>query len=124
MSIGLLLADDFLFISRIQGHARALGLEVQSVRTQEKLLHRATDKKPTCVILDVHVAGLDVATLVPALKKLDPVPNIVAYGSHVEAATLAAARAAGCDLVLPKSRFVEELPIALMAWMKPPIKND
>ena len=117
MSIGLLLADDFLFISRIQGHARALGLDVQSVRTQEILLQRAADKKPTCVILDVHVAGLDVATLVPALKKQDPVPYIVAYGSHVEAATLAAARTAGCDLVLPKSRFVEELPTALPAWM-------
>jgi hypothetical protein len=44
-------------------------------------------------------------------------PRVIAYGSHVEAATLHAAREAGCDLVLPRSRFVEELPVSLGAWL-------
>jgi hypothetical protein len=41
----------------------------------------------------------------------------MAYGSHVDTATLRAARAAGCDPVLPRSKFVEDLPICLPAWL-------
>ena len=44
---------------------------------------------------------------------------MVGYGSHVEAATLRAARAAGCDPVWPRSKFVEELPRALPGWLAP-----
>ena len=36
-------------------------------------------------------------------------PTIIGYGSHVDTATLKAARDAGCDVVLPRSKFVEEL---------------
>lgn len=35
---------------------------------------------------------------------------IVGFGSHVDADLLAAARAAGCQRVLPRSRFFRELP--------------
>jgi hypothetical protein len=35
---------------------------------------------------------------------------VVGFGSHVEAELLAAARAAGCREVLPRSRFFRELP--------------
>jgi hypothetical protein len=44
-------------------------------------------------------------------------PRLVAYGSHVDAGTLRVAREAGCDLVLPRSQFVEELPGQLANWM-------
>jgi hypothetical protein len=46
-------------------------------------------------------------------------PRVVAYGSHVDTATLRAAREAGCDPVLPRSKFVEELPSALPHWFTP-----
>ena len=34
----------------------------------------------------------------------------VAFGSHVDTVALADARSAGCDPVLPRSRFTAELP--------------
>jgi len=46
------------------------------------------------------------------------VPRVVAYGSHVDAAGLKAARDAGCDVVLPRSAFVEQLPVKLREWME------
>jgi ActR/RegA family two-component response regulator len=119
MSTGLLLADDFLFISRVQGHARALGLEVRSVRTPEALLAKASETKPACVLLDVHVAGDKIAEVVAALTAIEPAPKVIGYGSHVAAAALQAAREAGCDLVMPNSKFVELLPSELANWMKP-----
>lgn len=116
---GFLLADDFLFISRVQGHARALGLDVIAVRTPEILLTKAAETKPACVLLDVHVTGTQIAELVPALKRIEPPPRVIGYGSHVAAAALHAAREAGCDQVFPNSKFVELLPTDLPAWMKP-----
>ncbi len=114
---GLLLTDDFLFISRVQGHARALGFDVRSVRTVDALLTKAGETKPACVLLDVHVAGAKIAELIPALKAIEPPPMVVAYGSHVAADALHAAREAGCDLVMPNSKFVESLPTELAIWM-------
>src|SRR5438128_2404439 len=109
----LLLSDDLLFHSRITGTAEKLGLSIQTVRTAAELLAKAQQLQPVCVLLDLHNPGLDIASVVSQLKAQSPPPLLVAYGSHVEAATLHKAREAGCDRVLPRSQFVEELPLAL-----------
>jgi CheY-like chemotaxis protein len=116
----LLLCDDLLFRSRITGTAEALGLTVHTVRTADELLRQAEEHPPACVLLDLHNPGLVVADVVARLKQQDPPPRIIAYGSHVEAATLRQAREAGCDRVLPRSQFVEELP----TWFEPPRHRD
>jgi len=59
------------------------------------------------LVLDLNHAGLDIEKLLDTLPT--PRPFVVGYGSHVDAATLKAARAAGCDVVLPRSQFVEQL---------------
>jgi CheY-like chemotaxis protein len=112
---GLVLCDDMIFASRITGTARQLGLAVQAVRTAEELEARVSQAPPACVILDLGQAKLDIAGLVARLKAVDLF--IVAYGSHVDTPTLRAARDAGCDIVLPRSKFVEELPAALPRWL-------
>jgi DNA-binding NarL/FixJ family response regulator len=115
---GLLLSDDLIFTSRVTGTAQALGLTVQSARTASALVEQARTAPPRCVLMDLHNPGLDLPALLHDLAAVCPqMPRVVAYGSHVEAATLHAAREAGCDLVLPRSRFVEELPVSLGAWL-------
>jgi CheY-like chemotaxis protein len=116
--IGLVLSDDLLFSSRITGTAEGLGLTVRTARTSDELMRQAELVRPTCVLLDLHNPGLDISDLVARLKTLDPPPLLVAYGAHVEAATLHKARQAGCDRVLPRSQFVEELVEALPTWVK------
>jgi CheY-like chemotaxis protein len=116
MSVGLLLADDYLFISRVQGHARAAGLDVKPVRKPTELVERARDLRPACVLIDLHVDGLDIAATVSGLRQLETPPRVIGYGSHVDVATLKKARDAGCDLVLPRSKFVDDLATELPAW--------
>ncbi len=116
---GLLLSDDLLFRSRITGVAEALGLSVATARTTDELLRAAEEHPPSGVLLDLHIPGLDIADVVARLKRLTPPPRVIAYGSHVEAATLRQAREAGCDRVLPRSQFVDELPNALAQWLAP-----
>jgi CheY-like chemotaxis protein len=115
-SLGLLLSDDLIFTSRITGTAHDLGLTVKAARSSALLLELARKEPPRCVLLDLSNPGLIVADLVKQLKSVAEPPFVVAYGSHVDAAALRAAREAGCDLVLPRSKFVEELPKALSGW--------
>jgi CheY-like chemotaxis protein len=115
MNSGLLLSDDLLFISRITGTARSLGLEIQSARTAADLLAKAQTHAPACVLIDLQNPGLDIAAVVRNLKTGGH-PYLVGYGSHVDSATLKAARDAGCDLVLPRSKFVETLANELAGW--------
>jgi DNA-binding NarL/FixJ family response regulator len=114
--VGLLLSDDLLFTSRITGTARDLGLSLKSARTPDRLAALAREQAPCCVLLDLSNPGLAIADAVHALKAASPGVYLVAYGSHVDTATLRAAREAGCDVVLPRSRFVEDLPRQLAAW--------
>jgi DNA-binding NarL/FixJ family response regulator len=118
---GLLLSDDWLFTSRIVGTARDLGFDMRPLRTADALLLVAAKQNPRCIIVDLSNPTLTITDLIQQLRACcDPMPRIVAYGSHVDAATLHAARGAGCDLVLPRSKFVEELPKTLSDWMKGP----
>jgi CheY-like chemotaxis protein len=114
---GLLLSDDLLFGSRITGTAGKLGLTVHIVRSADELLRQAEQVRPSCVLLDLQNPGLQIEAVAAKLKALIPPPLLVAYGSHVDAATLHRARDAGCDRVLPRSQFVEELPHALSHWL-------
>jgi CheY-like chemotaxis protein len=117
MSTGLLLSDDLLFISRVTGTARSLGLDMQSARSAADLLAKAQAQPPACVLIDLHNPGFDIGALVGQLKGAGK-PFLVGYGSHVDAATLQAARDAGCDLVLPRSKFVADLAAELPNWFQ------
>ena len=121
MPSGLLLCDDLMFASRITGEARALGLTVRPTRSIEQLLEVARRETPSGVLLDLAFPGLDLPALFDRLKEVCPaLPRVVAYGSHVDTERLRAARATGCDPVLPRSTFVEDLPHALPQWLSAP----
>lgn len=114
---GLLLSDDLIFTSRITGTARGLGLTLKPARSAAILEAAARQQTPSCVIVDLANPGLNVPDLLAHLRDIcSPMPRVVAYGSHVDAAGLRAARDAGCDLVLPRSKFVEKLPHELPVW--------
>jgi len=113
----LLLSDDLIFTSRVTGTGRDLGFAIRAAKTADALLALARQALPPCVIVDLHNPGLNITELAASLKQLSPPPTVIGYGSHVDTATLKAARAAGCDRVLPRSQFVEELPAELPHWM-------
>jgi CheY-like chemotaxis protein len=115
---GLLLSDDLIFTSRVTGTARALGLVVRPARSAEALVELARQQPPRCVLVDLANPGLNLGDLLRRLGEVCPTPpRVVAYGAHVDTATLRAARAAGCHPVLPRSKFVEDLPQALTGWL-------
>ena len=112
---GVILCSDLLFASKATGTASALGLAVRVARDVPGLLALCRAHPPTCVMIDLHQDGLDLGSLLESLKPFGA--RTVAFGSHVDAERLREARAAGCDVVLPKSAFTEQLPTHLAEWL-------
>ena len=115
---GILLCDDLIFSSRIGGEAKALGLTLRVAKSAGEVGRDLLQSPPRCVILDLHLPGLVIEDLLRDLARMTPKPFVVGYGSHVATATLKRARDAGCDVVWPRSKFVEELAAALPLWFK------
>ena len=109
----LVLSDDLLDSSRIAGHARAVGQEVATCRDSATLL-AAVSRGPALALIDLHNPALAVEAVVPTLRAAGV--RVVGFGSHVDVARLKAARAAGCDEVLPRSAFFDGLEEKLTIW--------
>jgi CheY-like chemotaxis protein len=114
--LGLLLSDDLIFTSRIVGTAELLGLSIKTAKDQAGLQVLAMHQPASCVIIDLANPGLDIAELANWLRQ-NGSPRTVAYGAHVNVDSLKQAREAGCDLVLPRSKFAEDLPRDLPKWL-------
>jgi hypothetical protein len=113
------LSDDLIFSSRIAGAAQSFGARIRSARTVESMLTLANDNPLACVIVDLAVAGPRLGELLTALAALPTRPCVVGYGAHVNAAGLRNAALAGCDIVLPRSKFIEALDHELPQWLAP-----
>lgn len=122
--------DDLIFYSRIDNRARATGGKALQAKDLARTLVLCADPLTACVLVDIHVAGEDLGALIAALGKQSSRPRVIGFGSHVEAAALRRARELGCDLVLPRSKFVEDLITRWEEWNLPcagataPDKND
>ena len=121
MATGIMLCEDLIFYSRVAATAQAAGLTVRQSKTPTAVMELARLDPPGGVILDLHHEGLDLPRFLAEVQEVCPVmPRTVAFGSHVQAEVLRAARHAGCDLVLPRSQFVKELEANLATWLTPP----
>ena len=99
----LVLVRDLLFASKIRATAQSLDAAVQVLRDPAQL----NDAGGNRLIVDLNQPGaLDVAV---AWKRRTG-GHVVGFVSHVDTETIRAAREAGVDQVLPRSRFVEILP--------------
>jgi CheY-like chemotaxis protein len=108
---GLLLSCDLIFTSKVTGTARELGHRVLVAGNPALAAAMIEQWRPKVVYLDLTAGELASAPAVMAYRKVaGPGTTFVAFGPHVETAALEAARAAGCDEVLTRSKFSAELP--------------
>ncbi len=106
--------SDLLFTVKIQEAAKRLGLPVIFVKTREQAMAKAAEN-PLLIILDLNDAGSTPLELIAALKNDDEKRAIplIGYVSHVQVELRRAAAEQGCDLVVARSVFVEQLPALL-----------
>lgn len=100
---------DLMFSTRLRDTARDLGHDCRIVRRAADVPGHLDDTD--LVVLDLMVAGGGALDAVTAARDAGVV--VVAYGEHVRADVLAAAREAGADQVLTRSEFAYRLPVLL-----------
>lgn len=99
----LVLVQDLIFATRISATARSAGVAVKMLRDAAALA-REPGKR---LIVDLSLPG---AIEAAAEWRENHQGMVIGFVSHVDAATIHQARAAGFDQVLPRSQFVRILP--------------
>ncbi len=106
--------DDLFFQAKIQETARKLNVKVEFVKSEQDLSDRIKqngEEKPSLIIFDLNNAGVKPLTLIPKLKsKLKKGTSIIGFLSHVQGDLKQKAHEVGCDMVLPRSAFSQNLP--------------
>jgi len=106
--------DDLFFSAKIQETARKLNVKVEFCKAEKDLADRIKDngeEKPSLIIFDLNNANAKPLTLIPKLKsKLKKQTSIIGFLSHVQGDLKQKAHEVGCDMVLPRSAFSQNLP--------------
>jgi CheY-like chemotaxis protein len=109
--------DDLFFLAKIQETARKLNVKVEFVKTDKDILERLKnngEEKPSLIIFDLNNANAKPLQTIPKLKKeLKKGTAIIGFVSHVQGELKMKAQEAGCDMVLPRSAFSQNLPSLL-----------
>jgi CheY-like chemotaxis protein len=106
--------EDLFFLSKIQETGRKMNVKVEFVKNEKELTDRMKNngvEKPSLIIFDLNNANAKPLTLIPKLKsKLKKETSIIGFLSHVQGDLKQKAHEAGCDMVLPRSAFSQNLP--------------
>jgi CheY-like chemotaxis protein len=113
--------EDLFFIAKIQETARKLGVKVAFVKNEKDAIAALTagedEDLPGLIVFDLNNANAKPLTLIPKLKaKLKRNTSIVGFLSHLQGDLKAKAVEAGCDTVMPRSAFSQNLPNLLRRY--------
>ena len=104
----ILYSTDLFFSSRITAAAESAGISMQVVADASALLGAVTSET-SLALLDL-TAGPVTEELVSGLREKAPGIRLTAFGPHVATNKLSAAASAGCDAVLTRGQFDQQLP--------------
>ncbi len=106
--------EDLFFLSKIQATGQKMNVKVEFVKNEKDLTDRMKsngEEKPSLIIFDLNNANAKPLTLIPKLKsKLKKGTSIIGFLSHVQGDLKQKAHEVGCDMVLPRSAFSQNLP--------------
>jgi hypothetical protein len=113
--------EDLFFNAKITETARKLGVKVAFVKNDKESIAELTSHeeadRPGLIVFDLNNANAKPLTLIPKLKaKLKKSTSIVGFLSHLQGDLKAKAVEAGCDTVMPRAAFSQNLPNLLRRY--------
>jgi hypothetical protein len=113
--------EDLFFNAKITETARKLGVKVAFIKNEKDAIAELTDSeeaaRPGLIVFDLNNASAKPLTLIPKLKaKLKKSTSIVGFLSHLQNELRAKAVEVGCDTVMPRSAFSQNLPNLLRRY--------
>jgi DNA-binding NarL/FixJ family response regulator len=107
------LMDDLFFQMKLAESAKHLGVEVKVASNADSLI-ALLDPAPKLVIVDLNSRSQPLQAI-ERLRATQKDLRVVGFLSHVQRDLAAAAQAAGCSEVLPRSSFTQNLAAILSA---------
>jgi hypothetical protein len=112
--------EELFFQAKIQETAKKLGVKVAFVKNDKESVAEMIDgeeNKPALIVFDLNNANAKPLTLIPKLKaKLKRSVSIVGFLSHLQGDLKAKAVEAGCDVVMPRAAFSQNVPNLLRRY--------
>jgi hypothetical protein len=113
--------EDLFFNAKITETARKLGVKVAFVKNEKDAIAELTAgdeaDRPGLIVFDLNNANAKPLTLIPKLKaKLKKSTSIIGFLSHLQGDLKAKAVEAGCDTVMPRAAFSQNLPNLLRRY--------
>ncbi len=111
------LIDDLFFLAKIQEVARKLNVKVEFIKSEKEFDEREdqeNEEKPSLIIVDLNSNSIKPLPVISKLRaKFKKPTSIVGFVSHVQGDLKVKAQEAGCDVVMPRSAFSQNLPSIL-----------
>ncbi len=107
----LAVLDDLFFRVKIEAAAKQEGLGVDFVQSEKDVFAKAA-QDPLLIILDLNCLSVQPLSLIAALKANEATKGIslLGYVSHVQEELKRKALDTGCDVVVARSVFSQNLP--------------
>ena len=107
----LAVLEDLFFTVKINESAKRAGVGITFVKSEYDVLEQAKNH-PALIIVDLNFQGVDPLNLIRKLKADENTKRVslIGYVSHVQGELKQQAQEAGCDMVLARSAFSQNLP--------------
>jgi DNA-binding NarL/FixJ family response regulator len=115
----LALVSDLMLSIRLEEPVRAAGHELAVASSLAGLDEALSDQPIDLVLLDLADMTLPLEDALRRLAAQSPRPRVLGFFPHVRKDLEQRAREAGCDLLLPRSRLLLDLPAALRLGFTP-----
>src|ERR1700685_1728008 len=106
----LAVVSDLFFSVKLTDAAKRCGLALEFVKDPTELLEKANNK-PTLIVFDLNFETVEPLKLISQLKAQPATKGVslLGYLSHVQGELKQSAQEAGCDMVLARSAFSQNL---------------
>jgi len=105
--------DDLFFVAKIQEISRKLNVKVEFVKSEKEIAEKGAEHpedKPSLVIVDLNSNSIKPIPVITKMRaKFKKATSIVGFVSHVQGDLKVKAQEAGCDVVMPRSAFSQNL---------------
>jgi hypothetical protein len=113
--------EDLFIAAKIQEYSKKLGIKVAFLKPEKEVVARlaetAEEDRPALILFDLNNANAKPLTLIPKIKaKLKRGTSIVGFLPQIQGELKSKAIEAGCDTVMPRSTFSQNLPNLLRRY--------
>lgn len=113
--------EDLFFLAKIQETARKLGVKVEFVKgdkeTVARLIEMPEAERAKLLVFDLNNLNAKPMSLIPKFKaKLKKATSIIGFLNHLQGELRVKALDAGCDAVMPRAAFSQNLPSLLRRY--------